>query len=449
MIAARRSRAVARHRAGVVLALFAVLLFGFLALLALVVDLGLVMLTRRQMQGAANAAALEGARYLNVAGTSARTKAAEMVELYFDDDLNSSLTATDPVRFGAGPNIEFSGGLPVDAGAFRAGARLSFATSRLYRPTTKTNGDDADENLDLAGDIVYGTAITTSDHSEAGVSAPFPYLRADFTMTNRAEADAVLVRLRRTGEALTVTDTRSATIGPRVPSLFRRGNPLGAGPTAQAFRDEIEAGYPVRTTAIASYGRAMSVGTTTEGLPAGTPACAPIALQITGFSALSTTSDIALSSDGSVTPTGHAISLTNGAISIGDPLAVLETASATLVTGSRYYIPFYEAVDAAGIEEDVVVGFRQARVDELAPLSYRLTWEPEAVGWLNASIRPARAWKDSAAPASTRFLLDYLQQVGAPASSEAEYRRFITEVVRRSADFEQPLRAPALVRAVR
>ena len=64
MISFRPERGVRSHsssrRRGVVLTWFAVLLFALLPLMMLIVHLGMVTLTRRQMQTAVNTAALEG-----------------------------------------------------------------------------------------------------------------------------------------------------------------------------------------------------------------------------------------------------------------------------------------------------------------------------------------------------------------------------------------------------
>jgi uncharacterized membrane protein len=52
-----------RKRRGYTLVFFAMFLFGFMALAALVIDIGFARLTQRQMQTAVDAAALEGLRF--------------------------------------------------------------------------------------------------------------------------------------------------------------------------------------------------------------------------------------------------------------------------------------------------------------------------------------------------------------------------------------------------
>ncbi|MGI9474799.1 MAG: pilus assembly protein TadG-related protein [Rubripirellula sp.] len=112
-------RTSSKRRGGYVMVLLAMLLFGLMAMAALVIDMGFARLTQRQLQTAANTAALEG---LRGEGSSSltyeheqRQEAAErLIEWTFDDDLDSS-NGDDGIagsggRFGAGPLVSFSGG---------------------------------------------------------------------------------------------------------------------------------------------------------------------------------------------------------------------------------------------------------------------------------------------------------------------------------------------------
>ena len=110
-------RTAIRRRNGYVMVLLAMLLFGLMAMAALVIDMGFARLTQRQLQTAANTAALEGLRGEGDPALTyeQRQQAAErLIEWTFDDDLDVS-NGDDGVagsggRFGAGPLVGFSGG---------------------------------------------------------------------------------------------------------------------------------------------------------------------------------------------------------------------------------------------------------------------------------------------------------------------------------------------------
>ena len=93
------------------LAQFALIVFAMLAVLTLVVDLGLVTLTRVQMQNVADAAALEGVRFRNTredgyaSDCVRRIAARDLVRMTFDDD--GDIDAGDARQFGAGPVWDF------------------------------------------------------------------------------------------------------------------------------------------------------------------------------------------------------------------------------------------------------------------------------------------------------------------------------------------------------
>lgn len=106
-------RAARNRRGGYAMVLLATLLFGLMAMAALVIDLGFARLAQRQLQSAADAAALEGLRGQGSAASTYedRQAAAEQLVVWtFDDDLNP--TNGDGGAFGAGPIVNFSGGQP-------------------------------------------------------------------------------------------------------------------------------------------------------------------------------------------------------------------------------------------------------------------------------------------------------------------------------------------------
>ena len=105
-----------RGRRGYTLVFVALMLFGIFALGGLVIDLGFARLAQRQMQVAADSAAMEGLRGEGVVVYPDRLDAArDFVHWHFDDDLDSTSDDgafnTASGQFGAGPLLTFSGGL--------------------------------------------------------------------------------------------------------------------------------------------------------------------------------------------------------------------------------------------------------------------------------------------------------------------------------------------------
>jgi hypothetical protein len=288
-------------RRGHVLTLFAVLLVVLLPLAALVVDMGLVLLARRQMQTAVNTAALEGQWHRDSMPLSMmravvdcpscttddefydhvraadpdcncpsasdqvvhdylrRRAAGLMIRATYDDDLLA--TSDDPLQFGAGPNVDYVGGTEIDGpGSFRAGPLIQIEESPVYQPVPVTNHAANDRR----GDFVSGEFVRmATDHSE---SSP-DYVRADFNPADVADAPAggaFLARLRRSQENL---DAQVGTTGPPVPFFFGRGgNTAAIGPNPQAVWNRREQGTQLRATAIADRWGAAVVGVPNNGL---------------------------------------------------------------------------------------------------------------------------------------------------------------------------------------
>ena len=198
-----------RRRRGYVLVFWAMMLFGLMGLAALVIDIGFARLTQRQMQTAADAAALEGLRGEgSVLYSDRQERARNFANWHFDDDLdlNNDDGAFDSGsgQFGAGPLVEFSGG----AGDPELGASQLMEVdpnTPVYKPTM----------LD-------------------GVASP-----AGFQ-----------VLMQRGGTLEPTTDIYSH--GPAVPYLFARGS--------LADRQMLQEGMIVRATGKAEYARAKSVG---------------------------------------------------------------------------------------------------------------------------------------------------------------------------------------------
>jgi hypothetical protein len=193
------------HRGGYVLVLFALLLFGIFAMAALVIDLGFARLAQRQMQTAADAAALEGLR--GTGDTSmdfaARQEAAEkLIAWTFEDDLDVSNgddgIAGDGGQFGAGPLVNFSGSAG-DPAIFASQLMTVDLDNTTYKPATQKGNESASEfrvNLQRGGALndsadlyAYGPAV--------------PYLFARGSLINRQLiANGITVRAESTAVPL-------------------------------------------------------------------------------------------------------------------------------------------------------------------------------------------------------------------------------------------------------
>lgn len=283
---ARRGGPRAAARRGQVLGYAALLLVALVGVTALVIDLGIVYLTRQQMQSAAELAALEGLRWRDelpaewladpatvaqigaLAGgphpalpqddsvewrawrdAARRWAAARAVRLRFDDNLNPD--DGDAMNFGAGPNVSYTGGTPV-APQFNAGQTI--APAAAYKPALEPNPTNAP-----AGDLVAGNytePAVAGGHAEAA-----DYARADFQPSTAG--DAFLARLRRSDEAAPPGASRGAP----VPTLWARGvlaraeTRFDGTPVAEtALYDRKARGLVVRAAAIARGEPAVVVG---------------------------------------------------------------------------------------------------------------------------------------------------------------------------------------------
>jgi len=238
-----RKKSVCRRR-GATLVLFVMLLFAFLGMAALVIDLGFVRLTQRQMKTAANSAALEGLRGRDVLSDQQRRQnASDIVAVTFDDDLNPA--NGDPRNFGAGPVIDFGNGILLSP-TFNASELLTISDAPVYKPTRSDGNRGLELNLDnlTHGDMVAGTYLRGAPLESTD------YTRSDFQATGDT---AFLVRLRRTrGDNALDSQPGVSSRGPVVPFLFGRGSLIDP--------DSRGRGVTVRATAIADARRAKSVG---------------------------------------------------------------------------------------------------------------------------------------------------------------------------------------------
>jgi len=254
------------RRRGAVLALFAVLLFAMLPLMALVIDLGIARVTRRQMQTAANMAALEGLRHRDDPNCTEpgekerkrREKARDVVGKIYE------------VGEDGQPRGQFKGYLVEGTGTilegtnFRASPKIM--TDDQGRPIIDRYSRDLELNEGNAahGDMVAGEYIREADfhYEERSLDEPH-YRRGDFKPGDN-KTTAFLVRLRRvagwnTGGIDNEEGVSSA--GPPIPFLFGRGGIASGGtPDPAALWNQREEGTTLRVTAIADARRAWTVG---------------------------------------------------------------------------------------------------------------------------------------------------------------------------------------------
>lgn len=369
-----------------------------LSVAALTIDLGLLRLTQKQMQNAADVGALEGLRgrdggacdpdlpdYMAcMAGDPAaldharRSFASRLVAAVFTDPTPVTDETHRPVM-GAGPVIQFAPSKDTESG-FNAYQCYNPDTNQTWdckdgRPPLPASGayqpGGADPTQALQPNLTnhpYGDIVSGRFNAGTVDSENCAYDRVDFT-SGDASNRSVLVRLRRTeldpsckgmpGKENDLgqldNDSGVSASGPRVPLLFGRGT----------FNQQIGdtssprvSGLPVRATSIADarpVTRAGPQGLTIIGL-------APFALALeywgTGPLTLKAQTGQLVDMDvstGTQWPVGYFYAKSpNGPVSIGDTLA---QASACSMSSSPTYIPI--VLDLAS---GVTVGFGYANV---------------------------------------------------------------------------------------
>jgi hypothetical protein len=244
--------------------MFVMLVFAFLAIAGLAIDIGMANLTQQEMQVAVDTAALEGLRlrdydeYQNVSDTSRRPKVSHMVRLVFDDDLHptgnpsvtddpldppSNFDGPDALHMGAGSTLQVAGDL--------GSQEIIYDPSNpvVDDPVLRTNIKPGDEN-NQNGDMVSGLDRADETHDE------FPgYVRPDFTAGNlqdqQSQSLAFLVRMRRTtgSNPLDKEPLVSSRSRP-VPFLFGLGSLIHAADNGGY--DPRREGMTIRATAIAA-----------------------------------------------------------------------------------------------------------------------------------------------------------------------------------------------------
>lgn len=287
---ANHSHCTARstRRRGVALVMFVMLVFGFMAIAALCIDMGMASLTQAQMQSAVDVAALEGISsrdFFEHRGGSnlyRRNLVREMARVAFDDDLSPTESDNDEDHheYSAGPIFHLEGGMESVP---NASATLVVPEPGNYALASERYLDDPELQINLGhflmqgdlpqGDMVAGMYRPLGAH----VEEPLTYLRGDFESASQhttfpqsnllegRKGLAFLVRMRRTPLAngpahLSNPDNNPlvSSAGPTIPFLFGLGSTIHAadGDDYDPRRD----GITVRATAIASAMPALTVG---------------------------------------------------------------------------------------------------------------------------------------------------------------------------------------------
>ena len=380
-----RRRATGR-RGGYTLVFFVMIVFAFMALAAVVIDLGLARLTQRQMQSAVDAAALEGLRLRDdprialdpvARDEHRRQMASQLVACTFDDDLD---LADDAQYLGAGPSVDLVGGFgPPELSASQ---QIVLPDPPVWEPRRADGTRGLELNLDNEpyGDIVAGQFVEGEPGTER-----LDYDRADFA--EGLGDSALLVRLRRTNNFSGLDSAEGiSSMGSPLPYLFGRAA-LISGPNPEQGYSPRYHGISVRAAAIADARRVLSVGFASpeDDLPGALPIVIrieawgtspiagqlpvgePVSLQVDGDGGL-----WLLTATGDLVEVGYFVELEDqglgAAVSLGDqpspltglgaPDAYLVRLMATLPTGAPFgYVPVVT-------ESGMIAGFGYA--DQIA-----------------------------------------------------------------------------------
>jgi hypothetical protein len=344
-----------RRRRGYVLVLVIMLLFGLMGLAALAIDVGFARLAQSEMQTAVDSAALEGLRN-GPATAAARQQASNIVTEMFS---NGTDTGGETVQYGAGPVVDFSGG--VGDPNLAAGQLMQNGNPPLYQPgDLQANIGNAPEGDMVAGaygvNSAYDTALSADEDAN--------YNRRDFTPstgTAAAASTAFLVRMRRTNNPNGLDNEAGvSSAGPPLPFLFGRGSMMARSGTGNNDLS-VSSGITVRATAIAGPQPAKSVGpaySTTAGTVIAQ--LAPFALRSDIWASLAATGSAATISVNPLAAGSGAIPLDGQfrltLTSIGQP--VVATASDAALLGgpqpAAAYVPIYADY---GSQAGTIIGF--------------------------------------------------------------------------------------------
>jgi hypothetical protein len=262
-----------------VLAQFAVLVAVLLGIAALASDLGLIRATQASMQNAADAGALEGARWTSAIDDNPRRQLAkDAIKRTYDLDAKVHVDGAideyfvEATGLGAGPVVQ-----TFAAGGIHGAGGLAPASVGQYKPNPQPNSQNAQH-----GDLVAGVF---DDEVDAALEFS-DYSRTDFAPVAASAsqgARSFLARLRRTHDAQGLDAIPGVSNnGGGVPILFGLG-PLTLPNTGAAY-DVRRDGVTVRATAIAESRPALHVGARTiqDVAPLSSPVLAPYGYLVIG-----------------------------------------------------------------------------------------------------------------------------------------------------------------------
>jgi hypothetical protein len=404
-----------RQRRGNVLILFALMTFVIFAVAALTIDLGLVRVAHRQMQGATDAAAVEGLRYRDEIPPWLLDPKGPLFTLLQQDgiDLSDPTKKNDPalcdevrrwmarnqinlnfanyadpvtgywVQYGAGPMYHLSGGTGAANAWQLLGMPQPTPTSQTIAPANTTvyqPGVQLNLNNVVSGDLVSGN-FTAAPNSPTLEQAD--YSRSDFSPVpagSTPPADAFLARLRRTqdtqGRDRNPIDNVSgvSTTGPAMPLLFGQAT-LIAGGDPNAGYSPRHHGITVRGTAIAQARPVLAAGQAiTTDTATGTPGLlgvATFAIKLSDWQSLTSFS-------ASTVTFYQKISPARDMVMIGDTLIPI---AGTLppATANQVYVPLVD-----GSNMVAAFGYVSASPDGSV-----LTKQPQRIASENASASAA------------------------------------------------------------
>ncbi|GIW98527.1 MAG: hypothetical protein KatS3mg111_1860 [Pirellulaceae bacterium] len=362
-----KCRSFHARRRGYTLVFFAMMLFGIMALAALVIDIGFARLAQQQLRIAADSAAVEGLRGEGIIDYDDRREAARsFVHWHFDDDLDS--TGTYPAdddgafddgsgQFGAGPLVQFSGGA----------GDASLVASQLME-------------IDR-GSPVYKPQVGDGPPSASG---------------------SFRVALRR--GATDAPDGDLYANGPSVPYLFARGSLI--------HRQLIQVGMTVRATAEARSTPALSIGMPQEAIVPPLTGLLPLAVELQFWNSLTTgAADIQAVAAGQIGTAGRFFALAGAEtmpVTIGRQIpAAASPADGTYVG----YVPIYANLTTSGTPRVVAYGWVQVVVNG-GGTTTSITRQPSHVGGENVSA--VRCYPVSLTAAEAAELVALIPQVEEP-----------------------------------
>ena len=413
-------------RRGTVMILFAMIVFLVMAIAGLVIDMGLVRVTQRQMQTATDSAAIEGLRGTDLlTEQERRTNASQMVAWTFDDNMNPQ---TVDNQYGAGPVLQLSGGFGDPTLA--ASQTLSVPAQHVYKPSRSDGTPGLELNLpdQASGDMVAGQFNTGQSATEAN-----DFSRADFTPfneTNQPTRDAFLVRMRRTRNVSGLDQAAGvSSSGPTLPFLFALGSLIHEQSDATQNPNNYsprQDGVSVRATAIAESKPALFVGPqdadlyTAYGIQSNIPQIATFALPSANWNSAA--------SNGKVSTTGaEAVGSSTTFVAVGQLTTGSLADSGSLLPTGRLIVPLFATIDTV----EVIVGFGLANSSGGTLATVTLTKQADFHALVNAS----------ASPAAIGQILD---QVALPAG--VDRTQFTTDLLNTTSSINSPLLSPVLVR---